>query len=57
MREAGLAVGDVLWAEVEAPGVLRLVSAQNLLARLAGAHTEIFTDGPSVDELRDEWDR
>ncbi len=57
MRDAGLEIGDVLWAEVEAPGVVRLVSAQNLLTRLAGAHTDLFAEGPSIDELRDEWDR
>lgn len=54
---AGLSVGDIVWAEVEAPGVIRLVSADSVLSRLAGAHSDAFSSGPMVDELRDEWDR
>jgi len=57
LAEAGLAPGDIVWAQAIAPGVVQLVSAENLVRRLAGAHTQIYSDGPGLDEMRDEWDR
>lgn len=57
LAEAGLEAGDVVWAEVVAPGVVQLVSAESLVKRLAGAHTDAYAAGASLDELRDEWDR
>ena len=57
LSEAGLEVGDVVWAEVVAPGVVQLVSAESLVKRLAGAHSDVYAEGTHLDELRDEWDR
>jgi bifunctional DNA-binding transcriptional regulator/antitoxin component of YhaV-PrlF toxin-antitoxin module len=57
LAEAGLEAGDVVWAEVVAPGVVQLVSAESLVRRVAGAHTEVYSEGTGLDELRDEWDR
>ena len=57
LAEAGLEAGDVVWAEVVAPGVVQLVSAESLVRRLAGAHTDAYAEGTRLDDVRDEWDR
>ena len=57
LAEAGLEAGDVVWAEVVAPGVVQLVSAESVVRRLAGAHTDAYAEGTSLDGVRDEWDR
>jgi bifunctional DNA-binding transcriptional regulator/antitoxin component of YhaV-PrlF toxin-antitoxin module len=54
MRRAGLKPGDVLRAEVLAPGQLLLVRAGDPVSRLAGSMTSVFA-GDELQKLRDGW--
>ncbi|WP_028934010.1 AbrB/MazE/SpoVT family DNA-binding domain-containing protein [Pseudonocardia spinosispora] len=60
LREAGVAAGDVLRVEVEAPGVFRLVRAHDpwweLFQKFQGSNLGITTR-EELEEMRDEWDR
>lgn len=55
LREAGLAVGDVVVASVEGPGRVVLQREVDVVAAFAGSLPDAYHDD-ELDQLRDEWD-
>ena len=54
LREAGLRPGDDVRVQIEGPGKLTLVRADDVLSSFIGDMTGIYTPG-FLDKLRDEW--
>jgi bifunctional DNA-binding transcriptional regulator/antitoxin component of YhaV-PrlF toxin-antitoxin module len=54
LKRAGIHTGDILRAEVRAPGELLLVRDADPIDRFAGSLTGVYSPG-EIDELRDEW--
>lgn len=56
VREAGLASGDEVEAQVLASGRLEITRADDLVERFAGRISGVSPPG-YLDALRDEWER
>jgi len=56
VREAGLASGDEVEAQVLASGRLEITRADDLVERFAGRISGVYPPG-CLDALRDEWER
>ena len=55
LRAAGLEVGDRVVARVAGPGRIVLDREDDIVARLAGALTDVY-EPDELSRLRDEWD-
>ena len=53
---AGIIVGDDLESTAVGPGKVLLERARDPIETFAGVLTDVYEQGPTLDDLRDEWD-